>query len=68
MAGNWGGIPSDQVVAVVADLDTGLVQIGSGYLVTERQVLTARHCTADKSTGRPPRSLRVVQQIGRAHV
>jgi len=62
MAGNWGGIPSDQVVAVVADLDTGLVQIGSGYLVTERQVLTARHCTADKSTGRPPRSLRVVRR------
>jgi TPR repeat protein len=56
-----GGIPSDRVVAVVTDLDTGLVQIGSGYLVTERRVLTARHCTLDQRTGRPARSLRVVR-------
>jgi tetratricopeptide (TPR) repeat protein len=62
MEGTWGGIPSDRVVAVVADLDTGLVQIGSGYLVAERRVLTALHCTVDKSTGRQPRSLRVVRR------
>ena len=60
MAG-WGGIPSDRVAAVVADLDSGLVQTGSGYLVTERRVLTAWHCTMDERTGRPARSLRVVR-------
>ena len=59
MGGSWGGIPSDRVVAVGASLDTGLVQIGSGYLVTEGRVLTAKHCTADKRTGRPARSIRV---------
>ena len=58
---SWGGIPADRIVAVVADLDTGQVQVGSGYLVTGRQVLTARHCTVDKRTGRPARSLRVVR-------
>ena len=66
---SWGGIPADRIVAVVADLDTGQVQVGSGYLVTGRQVLTARHCTVDKRTGRPARSLRVVRlstEIGRA--
>src|SRR5215813_137595 len=62
MIGIWGGIPSDRVVAVVAYLDTGRVQIGSGYLVTERVVLTARHCSTDKRTGRPARSLRVVRR------
>lgn len=63
MAGTkgWGGIPFDRVVAVVANLDTGLVQTGSGYLVTERHALTARHCTLDERTGRPARSLRVVR-------
>jgi TPR repeat protein len=50
-------------VAVVADLDTGRVQIGSGYLVSRRQALTARHCTVDKKTGRPARSLRVVRRF-----
>ena len=56
----WGGIPADRVAAVVADLDTGHVQVGSGYLVSRYQVLTARHCTIDKKTGRQARSLRVV--------
>ena len=50
------------MVAVVACLDTGLVQIGTGYLVTERWVLTARQCTADERTGRPARSLRVIRR------
>ena len=58
--GSWGGIPADRVVAVVADLDTGQTQVGSGYLVTGYQVLTAWHCTVDKRTGRQARSLRVV--------
>ena len=62
MAGAWGGIPSDRVVAVVAGLDTGQVQIGSGYLVTERLVLTARHCSVDKKTGRPSTRLWVTRR------
>jgi hypothetical protein len=62
MGGAWGGIPSDRVVAVVAGLDTGLVQIGSGYLVTERLVLTARHCVVDKKTGRAPERLLVARR------
>ena len=60
--GAWSGIPSDRVVAVVAHLDTGRVQIGSGYLVAERLVLTARHCTLDRKTGRPAGRLRVVRR------
>ena len=56
------GIPSDRVVAVVADLGAGRVQIGSGYLVRQRLVLTARHCTMDQKTGRPVRSLRVFRR------
>jgi hypothetical protein len=64
MGGIWGGIPSDRVVAVVASLDTGLVQVGSGYLVTGRRVLTARHCAEDQRTGRPATSLRVVRRSG----
>lgn len=62
----WDGIPSDRVVAVVADLDTGLVQVGSGYLVTERLVLTALHCTADRTTGREAWSLRVIRRTDSA--
>jgi TPR repeat protein len=48
-------------VAVVGRLDTGRVQVGSGYLISEGRVLTALHCIADKKTGRPARSLRVVR-------
>jgi TPR repeat protein len=62
MQGTWDGIPSDRVVAVVASLATGLVQVGSGYLITGRRVLTARHCTVDKRTGQPARSLRVIRR------
>ena len=62
IGGSWGGIPSDRVVAVVARLQTERVQIGSGYLITDHLVLTARHCTVDKRTGRPARSLRVVRR------
>jgi len=58
----WEGIPSDRVVAVVADLDTGLVQVGSGYLITERLALTALHCTVDRMTGREARSLSVIRR------
>jgi TPR repeat protein len=64
MAAMWAGIPSDRVVAVVASLDTGLVQIGSGYLVAGHRVLTARHCARDERTGRPATSLRVQRRSG----
>ena len=66
MAGMWAGLPSDRVMAVVADLDTGQVQIGSGYLVTERLVLTAWHCAIDGKTGRAPTKLRVICRSGGA--
>jgi hypothetical protein len=59
MVRNWVGIPSDRVVAVVASLHAGQVQIGSGYLVNERLVLTALHCAVDKRTGQPAMRLRV---------
>jgi hypothetical protein len=58
------GIPSDRVVAVLASLDTGQVQIGSGYLVTEGLVLTARHCAVDKKTNRPAWKLTVARRSG----
>lgn len=46
-------IPLARVVAVVATLPDGREQVGSGYLVGGRLVLTARHCTRDKSRSRP---------------
>ena len=64
MARDWTGIPSDRVVAVLASLDTARVQVGSGYLVTDRFVLTARHCVVDKRTGRPANELRVARRSG----
>jgi tetratricopeptide (TPR) repeat protein len=53
------GILVARVVAVFADLDTGQTEVGSGYLLDARRVLTARHCTYDKVTGRPATALRV---------
>ena len=55
------GISLDRVVAIIADLDNDLKQIGSGYLVGNGQVLTAEHCTRDKEKGIPARSLQVVR-------
>ncbi len=60
-AASWRGIPSDRVVAVLADLQNGRTQIGSGYLVAGRRVLTAYHCIVDAATGQPAASLRVVR-------
>jgi Trypsin-like peptidase domain len=57
----WRGIPSDRVVAVLANLQSGRIQIGSGYLVTGRRVLTAGHCLVDAESGQPAHSLRVVR-------
>jgi hypothetical protein len=55
------GIPAARVVAVVAKLDTGKMQIGSGYLLDATRVLTARHCTFDRQTGRAATELSVVR-------
>ena len=43
----------DRVVAVAATLQDGREQVGSGYLVSGRLVLTAEHCSRDKVTGEP---------------
>ena len=51
----------DRVVAVAATLRDGREQLGSGYLVSGRLVLTAEHCTRDKATGEPAARLRVVR-------
>lgn len=61
-AGKWRGIPTDRVVAVLADLRSGLTQVGSGYLVTGRRILTAYHCLIDAATRQPASSLRVVRR------
>jgi hypothetical protein len=58
----WLGIPSDQVVAVVASLSNGMIQFGSGYLLTRNCVITARHCTFDKKTGDPAAALQVIRR------
>ena len=57
--GSW--VRVDRVVAVVARLNDGQEQLGSGYLISGRLVLTAEHCTRDKATGEPAVRLRVVR-------
>ena len=51
----------DRVVAVVATLRDGREQLGSGYLVGGRLVLTAEHCTRDKVTGEAAARLQVIR-------
>ena len=58
----WAGVPADRVVAVVAELASGLTQWGSGFLVAGGRVLTARHCTVDKESGVVPVSLSVFRK------
>ncbi|MGY1702815.1 trypsin-like peptidase domain-containing protein [Geodermatophilus sp. SYSU D00766] len=53
----------DRVVAVVATLADGREQVGSGFLVSGRVVLTAAHCTYDKATGQQPDRLRVIRAV-----
>jgi hypothetical protein len=55
------GIPAARVVAVIAKLDTGKTQIGSGYLLDATHVLTALHCSLDKETGRSATGLSVIR-------
>ena len=58
----WAGVPADRVVAVLAELASGRVQWGSGFLVSGGLVLTAWHCTVDKDSGASPVSLSVVRK------
>ena len=60
MSPGGSSVPVDRVVAVAATLKGGREQIGSGYLVSGRLVLTAEHCTRDKATGQSATRLRVV--------
>jgi Trypsin-like peptidase domain len=55
------GVRLDRVVAVLATLRDGREQIGSGYLVNGRLVVTAAHCARDKATGEAANRLRVIR-------
>src|SRR5579872_1022083 len=59
--GRWDGIPTDRVVAVLTQLDSGLLRVGSGYLVADDLVLTARHCIWDGGAREPAGSLSVAR-------
>ncbi len=56
---DWPGVAADRIVGILAHLDTGTTQVGSGYLLTSDKVLTARHCIRDKLSNRPALSLQV---------
>ncbi len=56
--GDWGATRS-RVVAVIAVFASGREQVGTGYLVGKKLVLTAAHCTWDKNTHETPIRLRV---------
>ncbi|GAA1789832.1 hypothetical protein GCM10009712_41500 [Pseudarthrobacter sulfonivorans] len=55
------GVELDRVVAVMATWADGHAEVGSGYLVTGRLVLTAGHCIRDKKSGKPAAEIKVVQ-------
>ena len=61
MSSGGSSVRVDRVVAVAAALRDGREQLGSGYLVSGRLVLTAEHCTRDKATGVAAARLRVVR-------
>ena len=58
-------VDADRVVAVVAELKSGTFQPGTGFLIDGRSVLTAEHCTRDKTTHEPAVRVTVVCQDGR---
>ncbi len=61
MSSDRSSVRVDRVVAVAATLRDGREQVGSGYLISGRLVLTAAHCTRDKATGEAAARLRVVR-------
>ena len=61
MSSGGSSVRVDRVAAVAATLRDGREQLGSGYLISGRLVLTAEHCTRDKATGEPAPRLRVVR-------
>jgi Trypsin-like peptidase domain len=61
MSSGGSGVRLDRVVAVAATLQDGREQLGSGYLVGGRLVLTAEHCIPDKVTGEAAGRLRVIR-------
>ena len=61
MSSGGSSVRVDRVVAVAATLRDGREQLGSGYLVSGRLVLTAEHCARDKVTGEPAAPLRAAR-------
>lgn len=61
MSSGGSSVRVDRVVAVAASLRDGREQLGSGYLISGRRVLTAEHCIRDKLTGEQATRLRVVR-------
>jgi Trypsin-like peptidase domain len=61
MSSGGSSVRIDRVVAVAVTLRDGREQLGSGYLVNGRLVLTAEHCARDKATGESAAGLRVVR-------
>jgi hypothetical protein len=61
MTGGGVWVARDRVVAVVAAFADGREQVGSGYLVSGRLVLTAAHCTWHKETHEAPIRLQVIR-------
>ncbi len=56
------------MVAVLASLPGGRLQVGSGFLVSDGLVLTAAHCTRDKVSGEPADSIQVIRATDGAAV
>ena len=61
ITGGGSRVTRDRVVAVIAAFADGREQVGSGYLVSGRLVLTAAHCTWHKTTREPPIRRRVIR-------
>jgi TPR repeat protein len=55
------GLSLDRVVAVMATWADGRTEIGSGYLVSGRLVLTAGHCVQDRMSGKAAARIQVVR-------
>ncbi|MDF2049314.1 trypsin-like peptidase domain-containing protein, partial [Arthrobacter sp. Cr_A7] len=55
------GVELDRVVAVTAIWADGHAEVGSGYVVSGRLVLTAGHCIRDKESGKPAARIKVVR-------